>query len=157
MANELEKRDGTREGIAAPAGRRMTQNVSLRIASLLSVLLTTFHIVDDVVYRISPGGLSNLTVVAFCIVWLYAVLILDESRIAFAIVLLMAFLASAVPILHMRGKSGITAGISNHDGAFFFAWTALALEVTGVFSFLLALRGLLASFSSRRISVAVTP
>ena len=121
----------------------MKHNVSLTITSLLSILFTTFHITDDIVYKISPGGLSNLTVVVFMVVWLYAMLVLVEGRLGYVIVLLLALLASAVPILHMNGSSGITAGISNPSGAFFFAWTLLALEVTAVFSVILSVRGLL--------------
>ena len=120
----------------------MKHNVLLTITSLLSILFAAFHITDDIVYKISPGGLSNLIVVVFMVVWLYAMLVLVEGRLGYVIVLLLSFLASAVPILHMNGKSGITAGISNHSGAFFFAWTLLALEVTGVFSLILAARGL---------------
>ena len=120
----------------------MKHNLLLTITSLLSILLTTFHITDDIVYKISPGGLSNLTVVVFLVVWLYAILVLAEGRLGYVIVLLLALLASAVPILHMNGSSGITAGISNRSGAFFFAWTLLALEVTAVFSVILSVRGL---------------
>ncbi len=121
----------------------MKRNVMLTITSLLSILFTTFHITDDIVYKISPGGLSNLTVVVFMVVWLYAMLVLAEGRTGYVIVLLLSLLASAVPILHMNGASGITAGISNRSGAFFFAWTLLALEVTAVFSAILSVRGLL--------------
>ncbi|MGZ8812190.1 MAG: hypothetical protein ACXW29_13700 [Thermoanaerobaculia bacterium] len=121
----------------------MKQNVSLTITSLLSILFSSFHITDDIVYKIAPGGLSNLTVVAFIVVWLYAMLVLGEGRWGYAVVLLLSVLASGVPILHMKGSSGITAGISNPSAAFFFAWTLLALEVTAVFSAILSVRGLL--------------
>jgi len=121
----------------------MKHNLMLTITSLLSILFTTFHITDDIVYKISPGGLSNLTVVVFLVVWLYAMLVLAEGRLGYVIVLLLSVLASAVPILHMKGSSGITAGISNPSAAFFFAWTILALEVTAVFSVILSVRGLL--------------
>ena len=120
----------------------MKHNVSLTITSLLSILFTAFHITDDIVHGIAPGGLSNLIVVVFLVVWLYAMLVLVEGRLGYVIVLLLSVLASAVPVVHMNGSSGITAGISNPRGAFFFAWTLLALEVTGVFSVILSARGL---------------
>jgi len=120
----------------------MKHNVLLTITSLLSILFAAFHITDDIVYKISPGGLSNLTVVVFMVVWLYAMLVLAEGRLGYVIVLLLSLLASAVPVIHMKGSSGITAGISNPSGAFFFAWTLLALEVTAVFSVILSVRGL---------------
>ena len=120
----------------------MKRNVMLTVTSLLSILFAAFHITDDIVYKIAPGGLSNLTVVVFLVVWLYAMLVLVEGRSGYVIVLLLSLLASAVPILHMKGSSGITAGISNPSAAFFFAWTLLALEVTAVFSAILSVRGL---------------
>ena len=120
----------------------MKDNRMLTLTSLLSILLTAFHITADIVYKISPGGLSNLTVVVFMVVWLYAMLVLAEGRSGYVIVLLLSLLAAAVPVLHMNGASGITAGISNRGGAFFFAWTLLALEVTAVFSAILSVRGL---------------
>ncbi|HKI02804.1 MAG TPA: hypothetical protein VKK31_12575 [Thermoanaerobaculia bacterium] len=120
----------------------MKHNVLLTITSLLAILFSAFHITDDIVYKIAPGGLSNLTVVVFLVVWLYAMLVLDEGRWGYAIVLLLSVLASGVPILHMKGSSGITAGISNPSAAFFFAWTLLALEVTAVFSVILSAHGL---------------
>lgn len=120
----------------------MKHNVMLTITSLLSILFTAFHITDDIVYKISPGGLSNLTVVVLLVVWLYAMLVLVEGRLGYVIVLLLSLLASAVPVIHMNGSSGITAGISNPSGAFFFAWTLLALEVTAAFSVILSVRGL---------------
>lgn len=120
----------------------MKHNVMLTITSLLSILFAAFHITDDIVHGIAPGGLSNLTVVVFLVVWLYAMLVLVEGRWGYAIVLLLSVLASGVPILHMKGSSGITVGISSPSGAFFFAWTLLALEVTAVFSAILSARGL---------------
>ena len=120
----------------------MKHNLMLTITSLLSILFAAFHITDDIVYKISPGGLSNLTVVVFMVVWLYAMLVLAEGRPGYVTVLLLSFLAAAVPVLHMNGASGITAGISSRSGAFFFAWTLLALEVTAVFSLILSARGL---------------
>ena len=120
----------------------MKHNRMLIITSLLSILFSAFHITDDIVYKIAPGGLSNLTVVVFLVVWLYAMLVLVEGRSGYVIVLLLSVLASGVPILHMKGSSGITAGISNPSAAFFFAWTLLALEVTAVFSAILSVRGL---------------
>ena len=120
----------------------MKHNLMLTITSLLSILFSAFHITDDIVHGIAPGGLSNLTVVVFLVVWLYAMLVLVEGRSGYVIVLLLSLLASAVPVVHMNGASGITAGISNPSGAFFFAWTLLALEVTAVFSVILSVHGL---------------
>lgn len=37
----------------------MKPNVMLAITSLLSILLASFHLADDVVLGIEPGGVSN--------------------------------------------------------------------------------------------------
>jgi hypothetical protein len=121
---------------------QMKYNVTLTITSLLTILFVTFHLTDDIVYRISPGRLSNLNVVLVLVVWLYATLVLAGRRSGYVIVLVLSLLASGLPVIHMIGKSGITAGISKPAGAFFFAWTLMALGVTALFSALLAVRGL---------------
>ncbi len=58
----------------------MKHTVTLTITSLLSVLFTTFHLTDDIVRGMSPGGISNLPVVLVLAVWLYATLVLVERR-----------------------------------------------------------------------------
>jgi hypothetical protein len=58
----------------------MKENAFLTIASLLSILFTTFHLTDDIVRGMSPGGLVNLAVVLVLVVWLYATLVLAERR-----------------------------------------------------------------------------
>jgi len=56
----------------------MKQTVTLTITSLLSILLVTFHVSDDVVRGMEKGGVSNLTVVPILVVWLYGTLALAE-------------------------------------------------------------------------------
>ena len=112
----------------------MKRSVILAIASLLSILFTTFHHADDVARGMAPGGLSNRVPVFFMVVWLYGTLVLAGRRSGYVIVLVMSFLASGLPLAHMLG-SGITGGKNaNSGGVFFFAWTLLALEVTALFS-----------------------
>jgi hypothetical protein len=120
----------------------MKHNVILTITSLLSILFTMFHLTDDIVYGMSPGRLSNLPVVLVWAVWLYATLVLAERRSGYVIILVMSLLASGLPVIHMIGKAGISAGISKPGGAFFFVWTLLALGVTAVLSVILSARGL---------------
>jgi hypothetical protein len=114
---------------------------TLTITSLLSILFTTFHLTDDIVHGMSPGGVSNLPVVLVLGVWLYATLVLAERRSGCVIILIMSLLASGLPVVHMTGSGGVTGGIKS-GGAFFFAWTLLALGVTAIFSVILSARGL---------------
>jgi len=117
------------------------RTVTLTITSLLSILFTTFHLTDDIVRGISPGRLSNLPVVLVLAVWLYATLVLVERRSGGVIILMMSLLASRLPVIHMTGSGGVTGGIKS-GGAFFFAWTLIALGVTAIFSVILSARGL---------------
>jgi hypothetical protein len=119
----------------------MKHNIMLTITSLLSILFLTFHLTDDIIRGMEKGGLSNLVAVPILVFWLYGTLVLAERRAGYIIVLLGSILASGIPIIHMRG-AGVGGAIAKSSGAFFFVWTLLALGVTGLFSVILAVRGL---------------
>jgi len=118
----------------------MKANVMLTIASLLSILLGTFHLADDVARGMSPGGLSNLFGVVIFVVWLYGTLVLAERRSGYVIILLASLLLMGIPVIHLRGR-GVGFG-TTRSGGFFFIWTLLALGVTSLFSVILSVRGL---------------
>jgi len=120
----------------------MKHTLMLTITSLLTILFTTFHLADDMVRGFSPGGLSNIPVVLVWVVWVYATLVLVERRSGYVIILVMSLLASGLPVIHMTGKGLVGGRIAGTSGAFFFAWTLLALGVTAVFSVILSARGL---------------
>jgi hypothetical protein len=119
----------------------MKQTTSWTIASLLSILLLTFHLADDIVRGFAGGGLANLTVLPIFALWLYGTLVLAERRSGYVIVLLMSLLGLVVPIIHMTGK-GFSGPRTRSGGAFFFIWTTLAIGVTSLFSVILSARGL---------------
>ena len=121
----------------------MKKNVILIITSLLSILLVTFHLADDIVRGFEKGGVSNLTIVPILVVWLYATLVLVERRAGYVINLLLSLLTLGIPVIHMSGK-GVGAGsrIADSSGAFFFVWTLIALGVIALFSLVLSARGL---------------
>jgi hypothetical protein len=120
----------------------MKHNLTLTIASLLSILFMTFHHTDDIVRGMASGGVINLVVALILVVWLYGTLALAERRSGHVIILVASLLVSAIPVVHMMG-SGLAGGkIANSSGAFFFVWTLIALNVTAIFSFILSARGL---------------
>ena len=118
----------------------MKQNTTLTIASLLSILLATFHLADDIVRGMSGGGLSNLVAVVICVVWLYGTLVLAERPAGYIIILVASLLMMVVLILHMNGP-GVGFGTVRSNGLF-FVWTLLALGVTALFSVILSGRAL---------------
>jgi hypothetical protein len=126
----------------------MKQTLVLTIASLLSILFTTFHLADDIVRGMEPGTLSDLIAVPILVVWLYGTLVLAEKRLGYVIILLGSLLGVLVPVIHMKG-AGVGGAIAQSSGAFFFIWTLYALGVTSLFSVILAVRGLWAQLSQR--------
>lgn len=122
----------------------MRQNLMLTITSMLSLLLLTLHLADDIVRGFEPGGLSNLIGgVLISVVWLCGTLLLAGRRSGYFIILLGSLLGLFVPYIHMRGKGvGVASSIANSSGGFFFVWTLLALGVTAFFSVILSARGL---------------
>jgi hypothetical protein len=122
----------------------MKNSVMLTITSLILVLFLTFHLADDIRRGFEPGGLSNLVVtVLITVIWLYGILVLAERRSGYIIMLLLSLFSVAVPYVHMKGRGvGVTSKIANLSGHFFFVWTLLAIGVLGLFSAILAARGL---------------
>ena len=66
----------------------MKSSQQLTIASLLSLLLLSLHIVDDIHRGISPPGADNIGAVAILVVWLVGILLLAERGIGLVIMLL---------------------------------------------------------------------
>jgi hypothetical protein len=121
----------------------MKHSVMLTIASLLSVLLFSVHLADDIVRGMEPGKLMNLTAVPTFVLWLYGALVLAERRSGYIITLLGGLFALVVPLAHMRGKGvGVTSSLANSSGHFFFVWPLIAIGVTGLFSVILSAQGL---------------
>jgi hypothetical protein len=116
----------------------------LTIASLLSVLLFSFHLTDDIVRGIEPGGVNNLIGGSLImVVWLYGALVLAERRSGYVIIILGSLLSFGVPILHMKGRGvGVASGVATSSGGFRFIWMLIALGVTGLFSLILSAHGL---------------
>ena len=119
----------------------MKQNVTLTIASLLSILLMTLHMTDDIVRGMEPGTLFDLIVLPILVAQLYGTVVLAGKRSGYVVILLVSLLELVVPVIHMKG-TGVGGAIANSNGAFFFIWTLLALGVTALFSVILSARGL---------------
>ena len=117
----------------------MKQNAILVVTSLLSILLLTLHITDDIVRGISKAESSN-TALLILAVFLYGALVLPERRSGHVIILLIGLIAAAMPVIHMRGAH--YGEIARSPGGFFFVWTLWALGGLGGFTFILAARGL---------------
>ena len=125
----------------------MRDNVLLPIASLLSILLLTLHITDDIVRGISKAESSNTALLVLA-VFLYGSLVLAERRSGHVIMLLVGLFAAGMPVIHMRGAH--YAEIAQSTGGFFFVWTLWALGGLGGLTLILSARGLWSLRSSQR-------
>ena len=126
----------------------MKHSTLLVATSLLSILLLTLHITDDIVRGISNAEPSK-TALLVLVVLLYGTLVLSERRSGHVIMLLVGLFAAAMPIIHMRGAH--YPEVARSAGGFFFVWTLWALGGLGGLTFVLAARGL---WDMRRSSVS---
>src|SRR5438067_12032558 len=95
----------------------MKHNAILVVTSLLSILLLTLHITDDIVRGISKAESSNTALLVLA-VFLYGTLVLAERRSGHVIMLLVGMFAAATPVMHMRGAH--YGEIATSAGGFFF-------------------------------------
>jgi len=119
------------------------RNQILALTSLLSILLVSFHLVDDIVYGSEKSVASNVIMVAILAVWLYGTLMLPERRSGHIIMLIGSLLGLVVFVTHLTGTGGLAGiQIGKLSGAFFFVWTLLALAVVSLLSLTLSAQGL---------------
>src|SRR5262244_4118333 len=117
----------------------MKHTTMLTVASLLSLLLLTLHITDDIVRGISKAESSNIALIVLVIL-LYGTLVLAERRSGHVIMLVVGLFAAAMPVMHMRGAH--FGEIARSTGGFFFVWTLWALGGLGGLTLILSARGL---------------
>lgn len=102
----------------------------LKIASLLAIVLLTFHMADDILIS-GPRGFTNLTAIAILAVYLVGTLLLSERRSGYVIMLLGGIIALGMPVLHFWYGIGKARG-------FVFVAGLLALGIIGIFNVILA-------------------
>ncbi len=123
----------------------MKPNLLLVVTSLLSIVLLSLHIAEDIVLGFAPGGLLNLVGIGILVVYLCGALLGSDRRWGLIILLLGSLLAAGMPVIHMMGAG---VGVKRSAGAFFFIWTLYALGMTGAFGFILSVRAL---WGTRRV------
>jgi len=117
----------------------MKRNALVVVTSLLSILLLTLHITDDIVRGISKAESSN-TALTVLVVFLYGTLVLRDRRWGYIVMLLVGLFAAAMPVIHMRGTH--YPEIARSAVGFFFVWTLWALGGIGGLTFVLSAQGL---------------
>jgi hypothetical protein len=118
-------------------------NLVLPVTSLLSILLASFHLVDDIVYGSDKGVALNLVVVAVLAVWLYGTVMLPERVAGHIIMVLGSLFGLTIFLVHATGAGGLQGiEIGKMSGAFFFVWTLVALAVVSLLSLAASAQGL---------------
>jgi ABC-type multidrug transport system permease subunit len=118
----------------------MKPNNLLTVASLLSILLLTLHVTDDIVRGFDEASLMNMIGIVALAVLLYGTLMFCERLSGHIIMLLVSIFAAGMPVIHL--KSSRIGDIAHADGGFFFIWTLWALGVIGIFGIIVAAHGL---------------
>jgi hypothetical protein len=116
----------------------MKPNIILTVNSLLSILLLSIHVTDDIVHGFdfwtSTTPLFGVLILA---VLLYGTLMLAERWSGLIIILIGGLGSAAMPFIH-RG-AGHVARLS---GGFLFIWTLFALGATGGLTIILVARAM---------------
>ena len=114
----------------------MRQNLVLTISSLLTLVLFTFHLTDDILHDKAGLDLQGTIIcLLIMLVLVYGTVELAGRRLGFIIMFLGGLAAAYMPFLHELGPRSTRWG-------FFFVWTMLAMGVSGSFAAILALRAL---------------
>jgi hypothetical protein len=122
----------------------------LQVTSLLSILLASFHLVDDIVYGSEKSVASGLLIVVILAVWLYGTLMLSERLAGHIIMLFGSLLGLTIFFVHLTGTGGLQGiEIGKRSGAFFFVWTLLALAVASLLALTVSAQGLWSMLRSR--------
>jgi hypothetical protein len=118
----------------------MKQSNLLSVTSILSVLLLTLHVSQDIVFGFDRAGLNQLVGVAILLVVVCGAVLLRERRSGQVIMLLGGVITAAMLPLHMR--NGLRPEFLEKSGALVFVWILYVLGVSGAFSAILAIRAL---------------
>ena len=118
----------------------MNKTQLLTAGSLLSRVLLTIHIVDDIVRGWDSAGMLNMIGISVMAVLLYGATVLRERLAGLLMMLFVGFSATAMPVIHLR--SARINEIAQASGGYFFIWTLWALGVIGIFVMILAIHSI---------------
>jgi hypothetical protein len=115
----------------------MNEKVILIVTSLLSLLLLSLHVSDDIAHGFDKWHPFSFIGVLVLGLLLYGTLVGTERRAGQVITLLVGLLAAGMPVIH-RGAGAV----AKSSGGFFFIWTLFALGALGTVTVILSARRL---------------
>lgn len=104
--------------------------------SLLSVVLLSLHIAQDIVLGLDRAGLNHLVGVGILLVIVCGAALLRDHVVGRVIMLLGGVMAAGMLPLHMR--YGLRPEFLDRPGVLLFVWTLYLLGVLGAFTVVLA-------------------
>ena len=114
----------------------MKANALLSITSLLSIVLLTFHLADDVVLGKDMLDFVRLSIyLPIIALWFCGTLLLMGHRSGYIVGILGALIGLSVVAIHASGATGI-------HGTFLHVWLLIAIGSASLCSLLLAVIGL---------------
>jgi hypothetical protein len=119
----------------------MKPNELLTATSLVSLVLLSVHVSDDIAHGFDSAGLMNFTAIVVLAGFLYAILLHGDRLAGRIVMLLTAILAAGMPLIHLRSVR--INEIAQAPGGMFFIWTLWALGVTGLLGLALLIREVL--------------
>jgi hypothetical protein len=128
----------------------MKRNVVLIVASLLTLLLMTVHMTQDVIRQAEGAVQYPIPVVVFAL-WLYGTLMLSDRVWGYVIMLFGGLVGAGMIVIHSRGM------VMGNSGGFFVVWTLFAVSTTGWVTMILSARGLWMTFRARRAARLAAP
>jgi hypothetical protein len=118
----------------------MKRSEILTVTSVVSMVLLTVHVADDIAHGFDTAGLVNFIAIVVMAGFLYATLILRERLAGRMVALLVAILALGMPVIHLRSTH--INDVAQASGGIFFIWTLWALGILGLFNAVLAVQEL---------------
>ena len=117
----------------------MNRNLLLTVSSLLTLLLLTFHLAADVAYGFEPGDTKMVIGALIAVTYLSGILLVPRGLLGYIILLVFAVLATGVPIIHMSGSGLVGPRVAGSSGVFLWVWSNFFLDVTEIFSAIVAM------------------
>ena len=114
----------------------MKRHVMLMVTSLVSAVLLTLHISQDIVFGFDRAGLNHLVGVGVILIIVCGTLLLPHRRLGRVIMLLGGAVSAGMLPIHMR--HGLRPEFLQSSGALLFILTLYLLGVMGFFSIILA-------------------
>jgi hypothetical protein len=114
----------------------MKRHAMLMVTSLLSAVLLTLHISQDIVFGFDRAGLNHLVGVAIILVIVCGTLLFPRHGLGRVIMLLGGVMSAGMLPLHMR--HGLRPEFLQTSGALLFVWTLYLLGVMGFFAIIVA-------------------